>query len=82
MALARSGSWDIAIPVLCGFKETAMADRDRVEGSTKIIGGRMKEAAGKATGDEKLKAEGRAEQVSGKVQNTVGAVKTAFRNKD
>jgi uncharacterized protein YjbJ (UPF0337 family) len=59
-----------------------MVDHDRVEGSTKIIGGRIKEAAGKATGDEKLKAEGRAEQIGGKVQNSVGAVKTAFRDKD
>jgi uncharacterized protein YjbJ (UPF0337 family) len=32
------------------------------------------------TGDEKLKAEGRAEQVEGKVQNAVGGVKDALRD--
>jgi uncharacterized protein YjbJ (UPF0337 family) len=32
------------------------------------------------TGDEKLKAEGRADQVEGKVQNTVGGVKDSLRD--
>jgi len=56
-----------------------MADHDRIEGSAKNIGGKVKEAAGKLTGDEKLKAEGRAEQVEGKVQNAVGGVKDALK---
>lgn len=56
-----------------------MPDHDRVEGAAKNIGGNIKEAAGKLTGDEKLKAEGRAEQVEGKVQNAVGGVKDALR---
>ena len=33
-----------------------MPDHDRVEGAAKNIGGKIKEAAGKLTGDEKLKA--------------------------
>jgi uncharacterized protein YjbJ (UPF0337 family) len=56
-----------------------MPDRDRIEGAAKNIGGKIKEAAGKATGDEKLKAEGRADQVSGKVQNAVGGLKDTLR---
>jgi len=56
-----------------------MADHDRIEGAAKNIGGKVKEAAGKLTGDEKLKAEGRAEQVEGKVQNAVGGVKDALK---
>lgn len=56
-----------------------MPDHDRVEGAAKNIGGNIKEAAGKVTGDEKLKAEGRAEQVEGKVQNAVGGVKDTLR---
>ncbi len=52
-----------------------MPDHDRVEGSAKTIGGNIKEATGKLTGDEKLKAEGRAEQIEGKVQNAVGGLK-------
>jgi uncharacterized protein YjbJ (UPF0337 family) len=59
-----------------------MADRDRVEGAAKNIGGKVKEAAGKVTGDEKLKREGQADQVAGKVQNTVGGLKDKLREND
>jgi uncharacterized protein YjbJ (UPF0337 family) len=59
-----------------------MPDHDRIEGAAKQAGGNIKEAIGKVTGDEKLKAEGQAEQVEGKVQNTVGGVKDAVRGKD
>ena len=55
-------------------------DQDRIEGAGKNIGGKIKEAAGKVTGDEKLKAEGRADQVEGKVQNAVGGVKDSLRD--
>lgn len=57
-----------------------MPDHDRVEGAGKNLGGKLKEAAGKVTGDEKLKAEGRADQVEGKVQNAVGGVKDSLRD--
>lgn len=57
-------------------------DRDRVEGSGRQTGGKIKEAAGKLTGDEKLKAEGRGDKAAGKVQNAVGGVKDALRGKD
>lgn len=57
-----------------------MPDHDRVEGAAKTIGGNLKEAAGKVTGDEKLKAEGRAEQVEGKIQNAVGGLKDSLRD--
>ncbi|WP_396592711.1 CsbD family protein [Brevundimonas sp. R86498] len=56
-----------------------MADHDRIEGAAKTAGGNIKEAAGKLTGDEKLKAEGKADQLEGKVQNSVGGVKDAVR---
>lgn len=58
-----------------------MADNDRIEGAAKNMGGKIKEGVGKVTGDEKLKAEGRAEQVEGKVQNTVGGIKDAINEK-
>lgn len=57
-----------------------MPHRDRVEGAAKNMGGKAKEAAGKMTGDEKLKAEGRADQARGKVQNAVGGMKDTFRD--
>ena len=59
-----------------------MPDHDRIEGAAKQAGGNIKEAAGKLTGDEKLQAEGRADQVEGKSQNTVGGIKDAVRGKD
>nr|WP_316627300.1 CsbD family protein [uncultured Brevundimonas sp.] len=58
-----------------------MADHDRIEGAAKNIGGKIKEAAGKVTGDTKLQAEGKADQVEGKVQNAVGGVKDGLRDK-
>ena len=57
-----------------------MPHHDRVEGAGKEMGGKLKEGAGKLTGDEKLKAEGRMDQVEGKVQNTVGGVKDSLKD--
>ena len=45
------------------------------------MGGKIKEGVGNVTGDEKLKAEGKAEQVEGKVQNTIGGIKDAINEK-
>jgi len=58
-----------------------LADHDRIEGAAKNIGGKIKEAAGKVAGDEKLKAEGRADQIEGKAQNALGGVKDALKGK-
>jgi len=58
-----------------------MPDHDRIEGAGKEAGGNIKEAAGKVLGDEKMKAEGRADQAEGKMQNTVGGAKDAVRDK-
>jgi len=55
-------------------------DKDRVEGAATNMKGKIKEAAGKVTGDAKLKSEGKADQVAGKVQNAVGGVKDAIRD--
>ena len=57
-----------------------MPDHDRVEGAAKNMGGKVKEATGDVTGDEKLKAEGKANQVEGKVQNAVGGMKDTLRD--
>jgi uncharacterized protein YjbJ (UPF0337 family) len=56
-----------------------MVDDDRVEGSAKNIGGKIKEGVGKVTGDEKLKREGQLDQVKGKVENAVGGMKDTVR---
>lgn len=57
-----------------------MPDQDRIEGTAKNMGGEIKEGVGKITGDEKLKAEGRMDQVEGKTQNAVGGMKDAVRD--
>lgn len=55
-------------------------DKDRIEGSAKQAKGALKEAAGKITGDAKLKADGASDKVAGKVQNAVGGAKDALRD--
>jgi uncharacterized protein YjbJ (UPF0337 family) len=62
-------------------------DRDRVAGSAKKIKGSIKEVVGKevvgkAAGDAKLEAEGKADKVEDKVQNAVGGLKTPVRKQD
>jgi len=56
-------------------------NEDRTKGSLKEGKGHVKEAAGKVLGDEKLKREGQADQVEGKVQNVVGGVKDALKER-
>jgi uncharacterized protein YjbJ (UPF0337 family) len=55
-------------------------DKDRVEGAAKTVGGKVKVAVGKVTGDQKTVAEGQAEQKVGKVQNAVGGLKDTIRD--
>jgi uncharacterized protein YjbJ (UPF0337 family) len=55
-------------------------DKDRIEGSANQAKGAMKEAAGKVTGDAKLKAEGAADKAAGKVQNAVGGLKDSLKD--
>jgi uncharacterized protein YjbJ (UPF0337 family) len=57
-------------------------DKDRIDGSAKQAQGALKQAAGKLTGDSKLKAEGAADKLAGKVQNAVGGAKDALRDAD
>jgi len=55
-------------------------DQDRMKGSLKEAKGHVKETAGKAMGDEKLKREGQTDQVEGKVQNVVGGIKDSIKD--
>ena len=56
-------------------------DKDRVKGSATQAKGKVKEVAGKVTGDAKLKREGQADQVKGKIQNALGGLKDTLRGK-
>jgi uncharacterized protein YjbJ (UPF0337 family) len=73
-ALANCNELDLA------RKENPM-DKDRIQGSAKEMKGTIKEVAGKATGDAKLQADGKADKTAGKIQNAVGGVKDALRGK-
>src|SRR6202048_2759923 len=55
-------------------------DKDRVAGAAKKIKGSIKEVVGKAAGDAKLEAEGKADKIEGKVQNAVGGLKDTLKS--
>ena len=56
-------------------------NKDRVAGAARQMKGSIKEAAGKMTGDAKLKAEGRADKTAGKIQNAIGGARDAMKGK-
>lgn len=60
-------------------KENA-TDMDRLIGLAKVAKGKLRVAVGKAIGDAKLKSEGAADKVKGKVRNAVGGTKSTFRD--
>ena len=55
-------------------------DKDRIAGAAKQAKGAIKEAVGKAVGDNKLVAEGKGDKVEGKIQNAVGGLKDAVKD--
>jgi uncharacterized protein YjbJ (UPF0337 family) len=56
-------------------------DKDRMKGVADQAKGTVKEQAGKLTGDTKLQGEGKVDKAAGKVENTVGGMKDALRDK-
>ena len=58
-----------------------MVDKNRIIGSAKVVKGNVKEAIGKAVGDAKLEAQGKADKIEGKVQNAVGGIKDTLKGK-
>jgi uncharacterized protein YjbJ (UPF0337 family) len=56
-------------------------DKDRLKGMADQAKGKIKEQAGKVTGDAKLQGEGKADKAAGKVENTVGGMKDTLRDK-
>ena len=54
-------------------------DEDRIKGAATNIGGKVKDAVGGLTGDTKTQAEGKMDQATGQLQNTVGSAKDAVR---
>ena len=56
-------------------------DKDRIAGAAQQAKGSIKDAVGKAAGDSKLRAEGKADKAAGAVRNAVGGAKDAIRGK-
>jgi len=57
-----------------------MVDKNRVDGSAKNIGGKVKEGIGNVTGDSKMQTEGKTDQAEGKIQNTIGGIKDSVKD--
>jgi uncharacterized protein YjbJ (UPF0337 family) len=55
-------------------------DKEHVKGAAKKVEGSIKEAAGTATGNDKLKNQGRADKAEGHIRSAVGDVKDAARD--
>ncbi|MDQ0030822.1 CsbD family protein [Arthrobacter bambusae] len=52
---------------------------DKIENAAEKAGGKGKEAAGNVTGDDSLKAEGKADQAKGDLKQAGEKVKDAFK---
>ncbi len=61
-------------PVHSTNSRATMMDKDRIKGAGERTKGKVKEQAGKLTGDKKLETEGKIDKAAGKVQNTVGGL--------
>lgn len=57
-------------------------DKEHVKGAADKASGAMKDAAGKVTGNDKLRAEGMVDKVKGEARETLGDVKDAARKAD
>jgi uncharacterized protein YjbJ (UPF0337 family) len=53
---------------------------DKIENAGEKLGGNAKEAAGKATGDERLEAEGKGDQTKADIKQAGEKIKDAFKN--
>ncbi|PAQ12303.1 CsbD family protein [Mesorhizobium temperatum] len=56
-----------------------MVNKDQVAGLAKQLKGSVKKAAGKATGNRRVQAEGAADKIVGKMQKAYGDMKDKLR---
>ncbi len=54
-------------------------DKDRIKGAAEQAKGALKEATGKALGDAKLVADGKADKAKGIIQNAVGSARDTLK---
>jgi uncharacterized protein YjbJ (UPF0337 family) len=63
----------------CFCFRSLVMDKERIAGGVKKATGGIKKAVGKATGDRRLEAEGRADKAEGHVRSAIGKAKDATR---
>jgi uncharacterized protein YjbJ (UPF0337 family) len=56
-----------------------MTKKDKVKNTTQIAKGKLKESAGKATGNDRLQADGEVDQLKGNIKQAGEKVKDAFK---
>jgi uncharacterized protein YjbJ (UPF0337 family) len=54
--------------------------KDEVKGSAKKMRGAVKDKMGRATGDDKMRAEGKADKAEGRIRKGVGKAKEKVRD--
>jgi len=59
---------------------TTSGPDDKIENAGEKLGGNAKEATGKATGDERLEAEGKGDQTKADVKQAGEKIKDAFKH--
>ncbi len=79
LVLVAAAAWYFLSRRRSVTSRTTGISHDRVAGSAEQAKGSVKEGIGNLTGDTKLQAEGQADKVEGKVQNTVGGIKDTLR---
>ena len=56
-----------------------MTNKDKAKNLTQIAKGKVKETVGKTTGDDKLEAHGKADQIKGNIKQAGEKTKDAFK---
>jgi uncharacterized protein YjbJ (UPF0337 family) len=51
-----------------------------VRNKARVLKGRIKRGLGRATGNQRLKSEGRADQIAGNLRQAIGKARNAFRH--
>lgn len=61
-------------------RQAMSSTTDKIKGLANEAAGNVKQSVGKVTGNERLQAEGKAQEVEGKTQRTVGEAKDGVKN--
>jgi uncharacterized protein YjbJ (UPF0337 family) len=67
-------------PVKCiSFRTRCYMNNENVKGAAEKAGGKVKEVAGRVTGDRKLENEGNVDQAKGAVHSAIGDAKDSLK---